>query len=118
MKVYMNIYELISHLHERGFTSDFDLRTDSIIWVQERSLLDQEDFLITECHRFLDKKGNEMVVCAIVAPEYLVKGILIYHYKPKNLHRHIMIERKISYLSSCVSDIEDQFGYAHSSDLF
>jgi hypothetical protein len=115
MKVFVNIYEVISDLHERGFTDDFEVRAIGIMWVQERQLLKKEDFLITECHRFLNVQGNEIVICAIVSMNFQVKGILVNHYEKRNSYRPMMIEKKISDLSSCVSD-HDDFGYTCASD--
>lgn len=115
MKVFVNIYEVIADLHEKGFTDDFEVKAIGIMWVQERQLLKKDDFLITECHRFLNVQGNEIVICAIVSMNFQVKGILVNHYEKGNSCRQVMIEKKIADLSSCVSD-HDDFGYVHPAD--
>lgn len=115
MKLFVNIYEVISDLHERGFTDDFESMISNIMWVQERQILKKEDFLVTECYRFLNIQGNEILICAIVSVNFQVKGILVNHYEKDNFRPQLMLEKKIAYLSSCVSD-HDEFGYVYSSD--
>src|SRR4051812_17541784 len=117
MKIYVNISDLIAELHDSGFDRDFDVRTDGILLVQENSLLSDEDFFITECHRFLNSQGNEMDVCAIVAPNYFAKGILILHDNLTCVRCYTMLQKKIDLLSCKVEDNHDEFGYQHSSDM-
>ena len=104
MVVFTNFCDVIVDLHERGFTEDFEVNRKGIVWIQEHVTIGQREFLVTECYRFLDRRGNEIVICAIVSPLYKVKGILLMRNLKYARSHTAFMERKIAYLSSVVAD--------------
>lgn len=83
MKIYSNITDIISDLHRRGFTNDFQLVGNDLLWVQENLFIRAGEFSILEYFKISDSKNdmNEFIVFGIVAPYHNIKGILLNHYR-------------------------------------
>jgi hypothetical protein len=83
MKSYLNGIDAIADLHEKGFTNDFQLVGNDLLWVQEHIFLRVGEFFILEYHKITDPgdKMSELVVFGIIAPYHDIKGILLNHYK-------------------------------------
>jgi hypothetical protein len=81
MKIYFSKSEAVIDLHERGFTEDFQLLGNSILWIQGQIFIRQKDFSIAECHSFIDSLGKETIIFGITANGFFANGILINHYK-------------------------------------
>jgi len=81
MKPYLNKIEAVIKLHEKGFTDDFKLIGDNLLWVQGKMFLRPGQFVINEVHRFLSLAGNETIVFGVEAIATGIKGILLNHYK-------------------------------------
>jgi hypothetical protein len=64
MKIYLNAREVIIDLHQRGYTEDFELNGNTLLWVQDRSVIDSDEFSILECHRFLSVHGMSWLYLA------------------------------------------------------
>lgn len=80
MKSYLNLYEVIVDMHERGYSDDFELSGKGIYWVQQRLELNRDEFLIIECHSFLGKCGDGLIIFGIASPTFLVKGVILNRY--------------------------------------
>ena len=83
MKIYLDASDAVSDLHKNGFTNDFQLIGDNLLWVTERVLIQPERFAVLEYHRIIQPKSY-MRVChlfAIIALDYNVSGILTVHFK-------------------------------------
>jgi hypothetical protein len=81
MKVYINKWAAITGLHESGFTEDFVLSGNKILWVQQKILLLQEDIQFLEYHCFDSASGNKMIIFGLITKCSYSKGILIVHQK-------------------------------------
>ena len=68
-------------MQERGFTEDFQLFGNDLLWLQGKEFLRPMQFKIAELHRFLDISGNETVVFGIQGTITFLRGILLNHYK-------------------------------------
>ena len=75
MKVRSNKIDAIVDLHRRGFTNDFQLFGNDLLWVQE-SLVRVGDFAIVRY-----QKIDDLIVCGIIALHHNIKGILLRHCK-------------------------------------
>lgn len=83
MKIYLNGQDAVSGLHKNGFTNDFQLFGNDLLWVQENIFIRAEEFIILEYHKIteLKRSKDELVVFGIVIPHHNIKGILVNHYK-------------------------------------
>lgn len=81
MKIYFSKSEAVVDLHERGFTEDFQLLGNNLLWKQGKIFLRQKDFSIAEYHGFIDSFGKETIIFGVIANDLFVNGILINHYK-------------------------------------
>lgn len=95
MKAFISYCEVIADLHERGFTDDFKITRKGVVWLQERIVFKMDDFEITECHRFLDRTGEQIMICGVMSPVFQVKGILLIHNFSHTSKRASFIEKKI-----------------------
>lgn len=100
MKAYLSKSEAIIDLHERGFTEDFELFGNDLLWIQEKIFLRPRNFRITEAHRFLERSGNELVIFAVIANGSCTKGILMNHYKSYSDEIPPIINRKLIEMDS------------------
>jgi len=82
MKIYFTEQEAVCGLHENGFTHDFQIIGNDLLWVQEQVLVRAGDFAIKECHQFNNSsiKGTGIIVFGIVSLYNNAKGILIRHF--------------------------------------
>jgi hypothetical protein len=83
MKTFLNTTEAITDLHRQGFTNDFQLFGNDLLWVQGKIFIRAGEFSILEYFKITDVKNNmnESVVFGIIAPYHNIKGILPDHYK-------------------------------------
>ena len=79
---YSNLHNAIIDLHHRGYDEDFVLFGSDLLWIQEKRFIRQDNFAITECHRFAhpDGKNEDLVVFGILVLCQNIKGILMNHY--------------------------------------
>ena len=75
MKVSPKTVDTIVDLHNRGFTNDFQLFGNDLLWVQE-SLVRVGEFAIVRY-----QKIDDLIVCGIIALHHNIKGILLRHCK-------------------------------------
>jgi hypothetical protein len=76
MKTYSNKIDAISDLHRQGFTDDFQLAGNDLLWVQENLLIRVGEFAIAEYYKI-----EESIVIGIVALHHNIKGILLGRFK-------------------------------------
>lgn len=79
MKTYLSKRKAIVALHEKGFTEDFELVGDNMLWIQEKIWLQREEFAIVECHSVAKYTGQPLRIFGVVSDKYWAKGILISH---------------------------------------
>lgn len=100
MKLYFSKSEAVIDLHERGFTEDFQLLGNNLLWIQGKIFLRQIDFSIVECHRFLDTVGKETIIFGVISNSSLVNGILINHYKSYTNKTPAIIDNKLKKMTA------------------
>ena len=78
---YLDPHHAVSDLHKSGYTNDFQLVGNDLLWVGENILIRPEGFAILEYHRIQQPKNGAGIcdVFAIVALDYNIPGILIRH---------------------------------------
>jgi hypothetical protein len=109
MKKYTCHREAIIDLHERGFTSDFQLFGNDLLWIQGKIFIREIEFSIIECHRFdrFPQSNNPIIIFGIVAPIYQARGILLNHYSSYTTKTPIVILKKMKESSVYTTQAEN-----------
>ena len=70
MKRYTTAAAAITDMHERGFTSDFQLRGNDLLWVQQKTFLRTGEFAIIEYHWFWNpaSKQTDLLLFGVMHP--------------------------------------------------
>ena len=98
MKIYFTGSDAVNDLHQKGYTNDFQLFGNDLLWVQEKIFIRLGEFAITDCHKIIDPKSNmdRLIVFGIYAPWHNVKGILVNHYKSYTNTTPPVIQKKLN----------------------
>lgn len=82
MGTYNTLSEAINDLAKRGYTSNFNLKSDCIECAENKLLLQPDDFEIDEIYRFQEMSDLdvESILYAISSPEHNLKGLLVNAY--------------------------------------
>ena len=101
MKIYSNGPDAIYDLHKRGFSNDFQLFGNDLLWVQENVSIRAGEFAIIEYHKIRGSKydKNELNVFGIIAHYHNIKGILITHTKSDSDCTPPVLIKKLNELS-------------------
>ena len=83
MKVYSNGIDAIIDLHSQGFTNDFHLSGNDLLWLQEKRLIKVGEFAILEYHKINEVAGefDKCVILGIFCLYHNIKGILLRRFK-------------------------------------
>ncbi len=79
MKSYDTLSEAVNDLVKRGYTYNFNIKSDCIYCVENAINIHPEDFEIDEVYRFEGNTdpGDENVLFAISSAKYNLKGLLV-----------------------------------------
>jgi len=79
MKVYTTLSEAINDLTKRGYTFNFNIKTDCIQCIENSINLQPDEFEIDEVHRFQEMSdvGDENILYAISSDKYNLKGLMV-----------------------------------------
>lgn len=79
MENYDTLSEAVNDLVKRGYTSNFNIKSDCLTCAENEINLHPEDFEIDEVHRFEGNTdpGDENVLFAISSGKYDMKGLLV-----------------------------------------
>ena len=105
MKIYTNGPDAISDLHRNGFTNDFQLFGNDLLWVQEGYFIRAGEFAILEYYKIPGLEHNEaddLVVFGIIAPYHNIKGILLNHYRTYTDHTPPILLKKLRELGQAL----------------
>ena len=58
MRSYHGFHHAIIDLHKKGYVEDFVLFGDDLLWIQEKYFISENNFSISECHRFSHPYGT------------------------------------------------------------
>ena len=107
MKIYLTVQDAVFDLHEKGFSHDFQIAGNDLMWVQEKFLLRAGEFAIKEWHQFGDssRKGTGTIILGVVAVCHNVKGILIRHYTKRSLKIPPVLLKKLNDLFICSPEL-------------
>ena len=97
MKSYLNKTDVIIDLHKQGFTDDFQLVGNDLLWIQENIFIRVGEFAIAEYHKI-----EESMVFAIVALHYNIKGILLSRIKTNSNATAPVLIKKLNELNAVV----------------
>jgi hypothetical protein len=87
MKSNFKKQDVVINLHERGFTNDFQLIGNDLLWVQGKTYLPKQDHSVLELYKFTRKDKSTIhsdVILGIQSLQHNAKGILIHHFTNKN----------------------------------
>jgi hypothetical protein len=105
MKIVLTADEAVRQLHENGFTNDFQLFGNSLLWLQENIFIKEEEFFISEYHQITEPKTMvELVVFGVIVPSYNIKGILVNHYRSYTKTTPSVIVSKLEELTSNIDE--------------
>lgn len=78
------VTEAITWLNNKGYTYDFNLDEDGLIYDGGQKHLSPEEFAIDEVFRFegMTDPGDESIVYAISSDTHQVKGVLVNAFGP------------------------------------
>jgi len=101
MKIYSNGPDAIYDLHKKGFSNDFQIFGNDLLWVQENVSIRAGEFAILEYHKISGSNSdkNELTVFGIIAFYHNIKGILIRHNKNDAGHTPPVLVKKLSELN-------------------
>jgi len=79
MKVYETLSEAINDLTERGYTFNFNIKSDLIECAENKIYLQPDEFEIDEVHRFEGDTdpGDENILFAISSAKHNIKGLIV-----------------------------------------
>lgn len=85
MQNYATLIEAIDGLRDEGYTEDFNLQQDCLVFDDEHKVIykvTSDEFVVDKYYRFEDDTdpSNQSIIYAISSQKYLVKGILINGY--------------------------------------
>ena len=101
MKMYSNATDAISDLHMQGFTSDFHLSGNDLLWVQGGFLNRAGEFAIVRYFKIEDTKNsiNKLAVFGVIALHHSIKGILLNHFRAYSERIPPVLVKKLNELS-------------------
>jgi len=105
MEIYLSKEATIAGMHERGYSSDFQLFGNDLLWIQEKKFIRPGEFTIMEYHRFPSqlKKAPDIIIFGVVAHHYGVKGILLNHYSSYTLKTPPVIVKKLNEMNAALA---------------
>ena len=82
MKTYTTLSEAINSLVKKGYTFNFNVKTDCIECAENKAQLQPDEFEIDEVHRFQEMSDvdNESILYAISSTKDNLKGLLVNAY--------------------------------------
>lgn len=97
MNIYLNEEDAISDLRQNGYSNDFQLFGNDLLWAQRQVFIRAANFSIMECHRFFSQEehGKEIIVFGIIVPKYNVKGVLLNDYSSYTRSTPSVIVKKL-----------------------
>jgi hypothetical protein len=95
MKSYLNKTDVIVNLHSQGFTDDFKLAGNDLLWIQENIFIRVGEFAIVEYYKI-----EELIVFGIVALHHNIKGILLSRIKSDSNNMAPVLIKKLNELNA------------------
>jgi hypothetical protein len=102
MNIYLTEEDAISDLHKKGYSNDFHLFGNDLLWVQRQIFIRTANFSIVECHRFFsqEQEGKEIIVFAIIVQKYNAKGVLLNDYSNYTTSTPPVIVKKLEEMNA------------------
>jgi hypothetical protein len=99
MRTYSTIADAIYELHQQGFTNDFQIAGNDLLWIQEKFFIRMGEFAIVEYHKI-----EEFIVFGIIALHHNVKGILLSNYKKHSRMMSPVLVKKLNEINIVDTD--------------
>lgn len=98
MGIYQNEQDAIYGLHKKGYSNDFHLFGNDLLWIQKKIFIRAGNFSITEYHRFKnpEQEGKEIIVFGIVDTLHHAKGIMLNDYASYTMQTPPVIAKKLA----------------------
>ena len=98
MNIYQNEQDAIYALHKKGYSNDFHLFGNDLLWIQKKIFIRPGNYSITECHRFRhpQHEGKEIIVFAIEVAAHNAKGIMLNDYAAYTMQTPPVIAKKLA----------------------
>ncbi|TKK71004.1 phosphoribosylpyrophosphate synthetase [Ilyomonas limi] len=79
---YGTLSQTVDGLKQEGYTLDFNIQGECIVYHQRNTKLSPDDFEIDKVYRFEGESnpGDEAIVYALSSPGFGVKGVLVNGY--------------------------------------
>ena len=79
----------------QGFTNDFQLSGNDLIWVQGGLVVRAGEFAILKCYKVEEplKKANELMVFGVIALYHGIKGILLNRFENSKAISPVLIKK-------------------------
>ena len=79
---YGTLTETINGLKKEGYTVDFNIHDEHLVYHQADRILSRDDFEIDKVYRFEGETnpGDQSMVYAISSPKFGTKGLLVNSY--------------------------------------
>ena len=81
MEGYLNKAAAIIDLHERGFSEDFKIVGDKILWIQRKLFFTVKNLSLVEVYRFIERDGSELLILGASLLPHFAPGILMWQFK-------------------------------------
>jgi hypothetical protein len=98
MNIYLTVQEAIDDLHKKGYSNNFHLFGNDLLWMQKKIFIRSGNFSIVECHRFpgQTQEGKETIVFGIIAIRQNAKGIMLNDYSGYTTRTPAVIVTKLA----------------------
>lgn len=82
METYDTVTEAITDLKAKGYTTDFNLKSDALVCATTATVVHAKDFVVDAMYRFegMTDPADETILYAISAASKNMKGLLINAY--------------------------------------
>jgi hypothetical protein len=98
MKGYLDKAAAIIDLHERGFSEDFKIVGDRILWIQRKLFFRQKDLSLLAAYHFIERDGTELLILGVSLLPHFAAGIIMWQFTPASGRTHTIINNKIKEL--------------------
>jgi hypothetical protein len=104
MKGYLDKAAAIIDLHEKGFSEDFKVVGDRILWIQRKLFFRQKDLSLLAAYHFIERDGTNLLILGVSLLPHFAAGIIMWQFTHASDRTPAIINNKITELLAEVSD--------------
>lgn len=98
MKGYLDKAAAIIDLHERGFSEDFKVVGDRILWIQRKLFFRQKDLSLLAAYHFIERDGSKLLILGASLLPHFAAGIIMWQFTHASDRTPVIINNKIKEL--------------------